>query len=422
MKNMFFVFRHEVYTIFHRRSFLWMVIWLPLLSFMAVAIFSAVRQGRTAAPVTRLSERPASSVEGEAVNEVGSKIDGFIDQSGLLVELPESISGLQRYASEAAGREAIENGEIRGLYMIPGDYLESGQLTYLQGDFDPLPVLLRGRSIETALRYNLLRSEPGLANRLLQPVDMQVTLLSPEEGIDPNNAVGFLFPLALTMLLYLSILMSAGFLLTSLQKERENRVLEILLASVDSKSMFFGKVLALGLAGLVQTAIWLLSGYGMLRVSGRVVEVLENFRLPAEFWLWTLAFFLAGYLLYASLMAGIGALTPNLREASQMTLIVNLPLMIPLVASGLFALSPNHALLTVLSFIPLTAPLAMVQRMVLLELPTWQPILSILLLGLTGAMVIRGTAGLFRAQTLLQGGSAWERLGRQLGRRREVRI
>jgi ABC-2 type transport system permease protein len=186
--------------------------------------------------------------------------------------------------------------------------------------------------------------------------------------------------------------------------------------------MFFGKVLALGLAGLVQTAIWLLSGYGMLRVSGRVVEVLENFRLPAEFWLWTLAFFLAGYLLYASLMAGIGALTPNLREASQMTLIVNLPLMIPLVASGLFALSPNQALLTVLSFIPLTAPLAMVQRMVLLELPTWQPILSILLLGLTGAMVIRGTAGLFRAQTLLQGGSAWERLGRQLGWRREVRI
>jgi len=119
---------------------------------------------------------------------------------------------------------------------------------------------------------------------------------------------------------------------------------------------------------------------------------------------WGLVFFILGYAVYASLMAGLGALAPNLRESSQATIIIMIPLMIPLMLSNsVFASQPNGGIATVLSLFPLTAPVAMMARISIGTVPWWHIALAAVLLALTALLILRAVAGMFRAQALLSG-------------------
>lgn len=127
-------------------------------------------------------------------------------------------------------------------------------------------------------------------------------------------------------------------------------------------------------------------------------------QLPPGFLVWGVIFFLLGYATYASLLAGLGALTPNLREASQVTFVVLLPLLVPLFFSNtVFAEAPHGALATSLSLFPLSAPVAMMARLSVGGVAWWHPPLAAVLLAATAVFIVRAVAGMFRAQTLLSG-------------------
>jgi ABC-2 type transport system permease protein len=143
----------------------------------------------------------------------------------------------------------------------------------------------------------------------------------------------------------------------------------------------------------------------LLRYSGQNLAVADAFQLPASILLWGILFFILGYGVYASLMAGIGALVPSMREASQLTTVVIIPLIIPLMFISILIQSPNSTLAVVLSLFPLTAPVAMMTRLASTQVPLWQIGLALVLLALTALYFIRAAAGLFHAQNLLTGKS-----------------
>jgi ABC-2 type transport system permease protein len=118
---------------------------------------------------------------------------------------------------------------------------------------------------------------------------------------------------------------------------------------------------------------------------------------------WGVLFFIFGYAVYASFMAGIGALVPSLREASQLTTVVILPMIIPLVFISALINTPNSPLSIFLSIFPLTAPVSMMTRLSATQVPFWQASLALLLLALTAVFLVRASASLFKAQNLLTG-------------------
>lgn len=118
---------------------------------------------------------------------------------------------------------------------------------------------------------------------------------------------------------------------------------------------------------------------------------------------WGVLFFIFGYAVFASLMAGIGALVPNLREGSQLTTVVILPMIIPLVFISALINTPNSPLSVFLSMFPLTAPVSMMTRLSATQVPFWQASLALLLLALTAVFLVRASASLFKAQNLLTG-------------------
>jgi ABC-2 type transport system permease protein len=127
------------------------------------------------------------------------------------------------------------------------------------------------------------------------------------------------------------------------------------------------------------------------------------FKLPVEFLVWGVVFFILGYAVYASLMAGLGALVPNMREASQATIVVIFPLIVPMFLINVLIEAPHGTVSTALSIFPLTAPVVMMTRLSAGGVPWWQPPVSAVLLALTVAVVVRAVSGMFRAQTILSG-------------------
>ena len=192
------------------------------------------------------------------------------------------------------------------------------------------------------------------------------------------------------------ITMTSGFMLQSVSKEKENRTIEVLLLSVSPRELMMGKVLGLGVVALIQVIIW--AGGGLLVLNS---AALAGVSLPAGFLVWALLYFILGYLLYASVLGAIGALSPSAREGGQVTFIVLLPLMIPLWMSNVLIQSPNDGAAIFFSLFPLTAPTSMITRLAAAPVPIEQLLIGLVLLAVTTYGLIAVSARFFRADTLL---------------------
>jgi ABC-2 type transport system permease protein len=220
---------------------------------------------------------------------------------------------------------------------------------------------------------------------------------------DSEHWLTFFLPYIITFLFYIVILTSSTLMLNSVTSEKQNRVMEILMTSVTPTQMLTGKIIALGITGLLQTVVWLGAGMLMLRYSQNAFDLSAAFQLPISVLLWGIVFFILGYAVYASLMAGVGALVPNLRESSQLTTIVIMPMVIPLIFISSLITTPDSPLSTVLSLFPLTSPVSMMTRLSATTVPFWQIGLAVILLAATAVLLVRASATLFRAQNLLSG-------------------
>ncbi|HZD58189.1 MAG TPA: ABC transporter permease [Anaerolineales bacterium] len=389
------VLKNEIIVTVARRSFLLIALGVPLVSILGFVLLSA------------LNRRAPNSVAEffSSVSAPGQKAEGFVDQSGLIKTIPDSIpeAAFKAFPSRAAALQALRVGEITGYYLIPDNYLETGDILNVRPDFNPLSAFDQSSRIQWILKVNLLGGDVHLASLVNRPLVVNKISQAPSPQRDQQNPLTFFLPYAVTLAFYIIILMSASYLLNSVTKEKENRVLEILMLSISPRQMLVGKIIALGLVGLLQTVLWIGTGYSLLRLSGRTFSLPQAFQLPLSFLVWGLVFFLLGYAIYASLMASLGALVPDLREASQATFIVILPLIIPLMMIGVMIEAPNGTLALALSLFPLTASVVMMTRLAATSVPLWQLLLSAGLQALTVLLLVRTVAGMFRAQVLLSG-------------------
>ncbi|MDY6876112.1 MAG: ABC transporter permease [Chloroflexota bacterium] len=387
MRNIWLVIKHEILSTLGKPSFWLMTFLFPLL-IVGLQVGSQVL-GQNAMKEETSNITPAN----EPV--------GYVDQAGLIQTLPDHVPPelLVAFSDEDTAHAALEAGDISGYYMIPADFFASGDLILVNRDYNPFKSMISSDMIRHIVNTNLVGDET-LARLIVNPTSQVKNVpLAPQGGTDTNNPMAFIVPYATLFIFFLVITMNSGFMLQSVAKEKENRIIEVLLVSLQPREMMLGKVVGLGAVALLQMALW--ASVGLLAL-GRI-EAAAAFSLPPGFLVWALFYFLLGYLLYSSLMGALGALAPTMREGQQLTFVVLLPLMIPLWLMNAFIQTPNGLLPTILSLFPLTAPVSMMTRLVATGVPVWQPIIGLILLAATTYLVVVVTARLFRAQTLLSG-------------------
>lgn len=333
--------------------------------------------------------------------------EGLIDHAEIITKYPEWLPGdrFMAFEHEADAQEALIRGEISGYYIIQADYLESGAVRFVSSDFNPMASMETSGAINALIQFNLLGADQQRFEIFQTPILVELIDLSPEveESIDMSNPIAFYIPYGMTMLFYVIIVTSASLMMNSVAKEKENRVMEILVSSIKPNQLLTGKIFGLGLVGLLQLVVWLGSALVMLRLGGSTLQIPPSIQLSPGILVWGIVFFILGYLLYASIMAGVGALVGSVKEASQATFIVILPILIPLLMIGAIINQPNSTLSVILSLIPFTAPNTIMTRMAVTPVPLWQLLLAIGLLIGTVIFLIRAVAGMFRAQLLLTG-------------------
>jgi ABC-2 type transport system permease protein len=389
MKKAWIVARHEFRVTVRRISFVLFTFVFPL--FMAGVPLV----------MNLLSQR----VVQESRQAVLDKPLGVVDEWKGLTRNPGFA--VRRFGDEAAAKTALLAKEVGAYIVVPPDYLERGGVrvvfqkrpTILTAAKPPLPNGLEDWIVDNLLA-EVESSRRARAKAAFEPVLVYLDASghpsseTAEETVARAGAAYVLF-----FLLFMNIFGSSQYLLQGLTEEKENRVMEMVLASVTPEELLLGKFLGLGAAGLLQMIVWVAMGVaGVLLLSVQI-------SLPPLLFVLFLTYFLLGYALFGSLMLGFGALGTSARESHQIGSILSLIAISPLFAIAVLVEAPNGTLATVFSYVPFTAPTTMIFRYVIdpQGMPWRDLVLSALVLAVSTFLAIRFSARLFRAGLLLYG-------------------
>ena len=408
MRNIWLVIKHEIRNTLGKPSF-----WVT--TFLLPAVILVFTFG------TQFLSRRAFEEEEDVLagaEQAGALAIGYVDHAGLIAQLPPEVPAafVQAFPDEDSAHVALEAGELREYYVIPADYVATGDLIAVEREFAPLGNIGSADVFQYVVNYNLV-DDATIARRIANPITNLEThaLEATDTTADADFGTRFLVGYGVIFIFYFVLTMSSSFMLRSVSREKENLTVEVLLVSLRPRDLMLGKVLGLGLVGLLQMGIWL---GGSLLTMQHGSSMLETFgvmfgqiTLPPGFLVWGLLYFLLGYILYASVLGAIGALAPNARESGQFTFIAMVPMMIPLLLNNAFVETPNGVLATVISLFPLTAPTAMLPRLAAGGVPLWQPVVGLALLAVTAYLFVLLAARFFRADTLLSSASmSWSRV------------
>jgi ABC-2 type transport system permease protein len=392
------VFRYELRRQGRRKGYLFVTIGIPILAlllFYGLRVYQQSRQDST----------PVISAESPIRQ---ARPAGVVDYAGLVK--PSAASGLIAFKNEAEAAAALQANKIGAYYVIAADYVQSGRVDMYYDRFN-LTNLTNSTALSQALIQGLVarsgkQIDPAVIQRI-QDRQPSFTTHTLNDGGAVRQSAGEGAAFALVYIFGLMLVFSAfttsGYLMQSVVEEKESRMIEVLISSMRPGHLLAGKILSLGLLGLIQMVVWASVAVYIFRQVAPTVPGMTGLTITDAQFAVLLIYFVLGYLLFASIYASIGAIANSMREGPQLAAVVTIPAAIPLWATAILAAAPDGPLAVGLSIFPLTAPLAMVMRAAVTEVPITQLAASIGLLVLTIIFTMWLAGRLFRVNTLLAG-------------------
>ncbi len=307
-------------------------------------------------------------------------------------------------------RQKINAGSLDGYLVIPADLSQSVELhTKNSGNFSLLG------PISSAVSQAVIQAR--LSARGIQVDDVQELVRSPDlqvikvtkagESVEKGQTIGV--AIALVVLLYMSLLMYGVITMRSVLEEKTTRTMEVLISAVTPSQLLTGKILGVAGVAITQFLIWgatvvLLGSYGVAIASvGGASSIMSSIHVPASLMICAVVYFFCGYFLYSSMFAAVGAACSNEQDAQQLQWIAMAPLVFTMLIYSLVLNDSSSRLSVVLSEIPFFGPVLMPLRVSLQTPPVWQLALSVVILLLSIAIVVVGSAKIYRVGILMYG-------------------
>ena len=387
------IFTEEFRRAIHRRTYLILTLAVPVILLVLLVAVPVIR-GISGDDEDRDKDKDQDQI-------------GILELSGELAVDAGAVSGFQIYQDRESGMAALMADEIKGFFVIPEDYLATGKVEWNDPDAGIIPSGSIRDRVREFLRAALVGDDlaPELVARMLDPADFNRIKISEDGSIDKvsDKAGRILVPLIFGGLLMFGIIMGGSILINSVSEDKETRMIEVLLTSVSPLAVMVGKVLALGATGLIQIVVWVAS---VAIIGPRIFDQIPNagqLAIEPRVLALVIAFYLTGYLVFAVTMAGIGAATSSVKEATQISTIVTMPSFVPVWFLPMLLENPEGGIARVLSFIPFTAPVTMMMRLAASDVPLSDVVASLAVLLLTGVALLWISARVFRAGLLMYG-------------------
>jgi ABC-2 type transport system permease protein len=194
------------------------------------------------------------------------------------------------------------------------------------------------------------------------------------EPADPNRDVAFVFANIGVILLFISIFTFGTWVLTGVVEEKQSRVVEVVLSTVPARDLLMGKVLGIGLLGLVQLIVMVGVGLGAGVATGRFSLPPTTGPAVIQLFVW----FGLGYAFYSTALGVLGALASRMEEASNASAPVSILASLAYVFALLVALNnPSGLAAQIATFLPPVAPMVVPLRAALGAIAPWEIVVSI---------------------------------------------
>ena len=390
MDKTFLIFRHEFLHTIKRVGFIVMTLIVPVLALLGIGIFHLI-------------------VSGEEAPEIETTKIGYVDEIGGFDDYTEQGNiELVRYNTQDEATAAMLRDDVSEYIVISSAYTQTGVINRytLEKQLETPPAT--SAAVKRFLTSNILSGKvPEDTITLIEaPLQLNVTRLT-ETGAVAEEQGGYgnlVVPGIFSFLLALSLNFFSGYMVQGLGEEKESRLIEVLLSSVSTRQLLTGKVLGLGVAGLVQVIVWLISLPLLLNLASSTFGgFFSSIQIPGNFIILGIVYFVLGYLLFAALSAGVGAISPSAREGQQLSLIYSLFAIVPLWFSSLLFIFPNSPIWKVLTIFPVTAPVATMLRLGVSDIAAWEIATSIVVLALSVIGALFLSIKVFRAYLLMYG-------------------
>jgi len=312
------------------------------------------------------------------------------------------------FADRETAEDALELGDLDAV-LVDGEEV----IVESVGGFGDSAVLSLLQQGAASVDLEAIVSESGdaaadvIAVMTSDPLET-TTLSGQEAGDESRGAVAY----AGLLLLYMAVLLYGTWILSGVTEEKSNRVVEVLLSSIRPWQLLAGKIIGIGLLGIVQFA-------GTIVVAVIALEVTGSFELPslnaaavANLIVW----FLLGFLLFAVMFGAAGSLVSRMEDAQNVALPLSLTAVVGFFVS-IAALSDPDGLAAVIgTFVPLTAPFVVPVRAALEAIPAWQYAIAVVLTiaAIIGLVFVAGriyAGGLLRYGGRVKVREAWRSAG-----------
>jgi ABC-2 type transport system permease protein len=275
---------------------------------------------------------------------------------------------------DAAGRKMVADGKLDALVVSAQD----GRLRVVVDKEldDTLKGTLQGAAGQAALDAQITRlgGSPSAVAAQVGRATVAVTSLQPAPKFDPQRlAVGSVAGI----LIYLALLATGASVAQGVVEEKSSRVVELLLATVRPWQLMAGKVLGIGLVGLLQVTVVGVAGVAAGRLTGALSL---SFSASAGVVVWLVIWFVIGFTLYSLVFAGLGALVSRQEDVGGVTTPATMFLVLGYVVGiSVLPASPDNPVVAVMSLLPMFSPTLMPMRLAMGAVPPWQIALSLVL-------------------------------------------
>ena len=223
-----------------------------------------------------------------------------------------------------------------------------------------------------------------------------VQLLDPE-AVDPF--LKFVVPFALAFLFFMTSFTFGLQIAMSVTEEKQTRIVEILVSSVPIRALLAGKVAAMTLLAFGQIALIAVVALLGMRIAGVEADIISQVGPTIG---WFLPFFLIGFVMLATLWAGVGALAARQEDINGASAPLQLAVMGPFFA--VLFLQENATAMTALSYIPFSAPIAMPVRLFTGDAAGWEPVVSLAVLAISTVVFLGVGARVYEGSLLRTNG------------------
>ncbi|WP_203336241.1 ABC transporter permease [Nocardioides limicola] len=295
-----------------------------------------------------------------------SPVSGLAGEVALLAEATEVAVETTTWDDLDRAEQMLSDGEIDVLVALT----DGGWELVVERTLPP----------EVEWMFFTLSQQHALADELLDVgVDAQqllavmaqaqpeVRTLDADAEVDGGRMIaGYL----VGILIFIALMTTGQMVAVGVVEEKTSRVVELLLATVRPWQLLAGKVIGIGVIGLVQVVAIIGAGVATALALGLLGDT--SMRLGSVA-LWSLGWFLIGYVSYAVVLAGLGALVSRQEEVSGVIGPVTMLMVLPYMAGIMVApWEPGSSLVVALSWIPLCAPFVMPMRMAFGSPEMWE--------------------------------------------------